>query len=207
MIKLLLIGDSGVGKSALIMRFSEERFESNFVPTLGIDFKIKMVTLDEKKIKLQIWDTAGQERFRTITTAYYRGAQGILLCYDITSRESFDAVRTWVRNIELNASETVVKLLVANKCDLEESRKVSKEDGEKLAKEFNMDFIETSALANSNVSDAFGRLTAVIKTKMDKDDDYMEKAAAGGAAQKDGGVDLTKDAVGGGKRGCKCSSK
>uniref|UniRef100_A0A2K5R775 small monomeric GTPase n=1 Tax=Cebus imitator TaxID=2715852 RepID=A0A2K5R775_CEBIM len=98
--KLLLIGDSGVGKTCVLFRFSEDAFNSTFISTIGIDFKIRTIELDGKRIKLQIWDTAGQERFRTITTAYYRGAMGIMLVYDITNEKSFDNIRNWIRNIE-----------------------------------------------------------------------------------------------------------
>ncbi|KAE8617155.1 hypothetical protein XENTR_v10008995 [Xenopus tropicalis] len=98
--KLLLIGDSGVGKTCLLFRFSEDAFNTTFISTIGIDFKIRTIELDGKKIKLQIWDTAGQERFRTITTAYYRGAMGIMLVYDITNEKSFDNIKNWIRNIE-----------------------------------------------------------------------------------------------------------
>ncbi|XP_022238981.1 ras-related protein Rab-8B-like [Limulus polyphemus] len=98
--KLLLIGDSGVGKTCILFRFSEDAFNATFISTIGIDFKIRTVELDGKKIKLQIWDTAGQERFRTITTAYYRGAMGIMLVYDVTNDKSFENIKNWIRNIE-----------------------------------------------------------------------------------------------------------
>eukprot|EP00124_Ichthyophonus_hoferi_P002977 Ihof_evm1s231 gene=Ihof_evmTU1s231 len=118
LIKLLLIGDSGVGKSCLLMRFCEDTFTPSFITTIGIDFKVRTVTLDGKKIKLQIWDTAGQERFRTITTAYYRGAMGILLVYDVTNRQSFENTRTWLKNIEQHAVEDVNKAIIGNKADM-----------------------------------------------------------------------------------------
>ncbi|KAL4341336.1 hypothetical protein GQ457_08G012770 [Hibiscus cannabinus] len=119
LIKLLLIGDSGVGKSCLLLRFSDGSFTTSFITTIGIDFKIRTVELDGKRIKLQIWDTAGQERFRTITTAYYRGAMGILLVYDVTDESSFNNIRNWIRNIEQHASDNVNKILVGNKADME----------------------------------------------------------------------------------------
>ena len=124
LIKLLLIGDSGVGKSCLLLRFSDGSFTTSFITTIGIDFKIKTVELDGKRIKLQIWDTAGQERFRTITTAYYRGAMGILLVYDVTDESSFNNIRNWIRNIEQHASDNVNKILVGNKADMDESKRV-----------------------------------------------------------------------------------
>jgi len=109
LIKLLMIGDSGVGKSCLLLRFSDDSFTTSFITTIGIDFKIKAVEIDGKRVKLQIWDTAGQERFRTITTAYYRGAMGILLVYDITDEQSFLNIRNWIRNIEQHATDSVQK--------------------------------------------------------------------------------------------------
>uniref|UniRef100_A0A8D1F9Y2 small monomeric GTPase n=1 Tax=Sus scrofa TaxID=9823 RepID=A0A8D1F9Y2_PIG len=110
--KLLLIGDSGVGKTCLLFRFSEDAFNTTFISTIGIDFKIRTIELDGKKIKLQIWDTAGQERFRTITTAYYRGAMGIMLVYDITNEKSFDNIKNWIRNIEEHASSDVERMIL-----------------------------------------------------------------------------------------------
>jgi len=112
LIKLLLIGDSGVGKSCLLLRFCDDAWTPSFITTIGIDFKIRTIELDGKRIKLQIWDTAGQERFRTITTAYYRGAMGILLVYDVTDERSFHNIRTWHANIEQHASDGVNKILI-----------------------------------------------------------------------------------------------
>uniref|UniRef100_A0AAX7U456 small monomeric GTPase n=1 Tax=Astatotilapia calliptera TaxID=8154 RepID=A0AAX7U456_ASTCA len=149
--KLLLIGDSGVGKTCVLFRFSEDAFNSTFISTIGIDFKIRTIELDGKKIKLQIWDTAGQERFRTITTAYYRGAMGIMLVYDITNEKSFENIKNWIRNIEEHASADVEKMVLGNKCDINDKRQVSKEMGEKLALEYGIKFMETSAKSNINV--------------------------------------------------------
>lgn len=164
LIKLLLIGDSGVGKSCLLLRFSDNTFTTSFITTIGIDFKIKTIELDGKKVKLQIWDTAGQERFRTITTAYYRGAMGILLVYDVTDEQSFGNVRQWMRNIEQHASKNVDKILIGNKCDL--SRVVSVEKGEALAKDFNIQFMETSAKNNINVENAFIAIARMVKARL-----------------------------------------
>ncbi|CAM0905613.1 unnamed protein product [Alopecurus aequalis] len=122
LIKLLLIGDSGVGKSCLLLRFSDDTFTTSFITTIGIDFKVRTVELDGRRVKLQIWDTAGQERFRTITTAYYRGAMGILLVYDVTDESSFNNIRNWIRNIEQHASDNVNKILVGNKVDMDAKR-------------------------------------------------------------------------------------
>ncbi|KTW28020.1 GTP-binding protein ypt2 [Pneumocystis carinii B80] len=166
LIKLLLIGDSGVGKSCLLLRFSDDFFTPSFITTIGIDFKIRTIELDGKRIKLQIWDTAGQERFRTITAAYYRGAMGILIVYDVTDEKSFQNVRLWVSNVEQHASEGVNKILVGNKCDWEERRVISEEQGQALAQEFGIPFLETSAKSNINVDDAFFCLARGIKKRL-----------------------------------------
>ncbi|KAM7029059.1 ras-related protein Rab-13 isoform 2-T2 [Acridotheres tristis] len=129
--KLLLIGDSGVGKTCLVIRFAEDNFSSTYISTIGIDFKIRTVDIDGKKIKLQVWDTAGQERFKTITTAYYRGAVGIVLVYDITDEKSFENIQNWMKSIKENASAGVERLLLGNKCDMEGRRKVQRDAAEK----------------------------------------------------------------------------
>lgn len=153
--KLLLIGDSGVGKTCLLFRFSEDSFNTTFISTIGIDFKIRTIELDGKRVKLQIWDTAGQERFRTITTAYYRGAMGIMLVYDITNEKSFENIKNWIRNIEQHATSDVEKMILGNKCDMTDKRQVSKDRGEKLAIDYGVKFLETSAKSGLNVEEAF----------------------------------------------------
>ncbi|KAL8834035.1 MAG: hypothetical protein Q9170_003966, partial [Blastenia crenularia] len=165
-IKLLLIGDSGVGKSCCLLRFSEDSFTPSFITTIGIDFKIRTIELDGKRVKLQIWDTAGQERFRTITTAYYRGAMGILLVYDVTDERSFNNIRTWFSNVEQHATEGVNKILIGNKCDWEEKRAVSTERGQQLADELGIPFMEVSAKGNINIEKAFYSLAADIKKRI-----------------------------------------
>ncbi|KAF9183736.1 GTP-binding protein [Haplosporangium sp. Z 11] len=166
LIKLLLIGDSGVGKSCLLLRFSDDSFTPSFITTIGIDFKIRTIELDGKRIKLQIWDTAGQERFRTITTAYYRGAMGILLVYDVTDERSFSNIRNWFSNIEQHASEGVNKILIGNKCDMPDKKVVTKDQGQALADEFGIKFLETSAKSNICVEEAFFSLARDIKKRM-----------------------------------------
>jgi len=177
--KLLLIGDSGVGKTCILFRFSEDAFNTSFISTIGIDFKIRTIELDGKKIKLQIWDTAGQERFRTITTAYYRGAMGIMLVYDITNEKSFENIKNWIRNIEEHASYDVEKMILGNKCDITDRRQVSKEKGEQLAIEYGIKFMETSAKASINVEEAFYALARDIKLKMEKRLEHANPARGG----------------------------
>ncbi|PPD98787.1 hypothetical protein GOBAR_DD04219 [Gossypium barbadense] len=140
-------GIVGVGKSCLLLRFSDGSFTTSFITTIGIDFKIRTIELDGKRVKLQIWDTAGQERFRTITTAYYRGAMGILLVYDVTDESSFNNIRNWIRNIEQHASDNVNKILVGNKADMDESKRaVPTSKGQALADEYGIKFFETHLL-------------------------------------------------------------
>ncbi|XP_058702753.1 ras-related protein Rab-8B isoform X1 [Poecile atricapillus] len=177
--KLLLIGDSGVGKTCLLFRFSEDAFNTTFISTIGIDFKIRTIELDGKKIKLQIWDTAGQERFRTITTAYYRGAMGIMLVYDITNEKSFDNIKNWIRNIEEHASSDVERMILGNKCDMNEKRQVSKEKGEKLAIDYGIKFLETSAKSSINVEEAFFTLARDIMTKLNRKMNDSSSSGAG----------------------------
>lgn len=189
LIKLLLIGDSGVGKSCCLLRFSEDSFTPSFITTIGIDFKIRTIELDGKRVKLQIWDTAGQERFRTITTAYYRGAMGILLVYDVTDRKSYDNIRTWFSNVEQHASEGVNKILIGNKCDWEEKRAVSTQEGKDLAEELEIPFLEVSAKSNINIEKAFYSLASDIKKRLvdsSRIDSGPEKAG-------DSDVDVTVD--------------
>lgn len=149
-----------------MLRFCDDSFTPSFITTIGIDFKIRIADLDGKKIKLQIWDTAGQERFRTITTAYYRGAMGIMLIYDVTDERSFNNIRNWIRNIDQYASEGVNKILIGNKCDDLERRVVERERGAELAREYGLKFMETSAKNNINVEEAFFTLSRDIKKRL-----------------------------------------
>lgn len=163
--KLLLVGDSGVGKSCLLLRFVEDKFNPSFITTIGIDFKIRTIESKGKKIKLQVWDTAGQERFRTITTAYYRGAMGIVLIYDVTDSRTFDNVENWFQTVTQHANEDAQIFLVGNKSDDEESRQVSKEQGQELASKLNIPFLEASAKTNDNVESIFYELAGIIQDK------------------------------------------
>jgi small GTP-binding protein len=163
LVKMLIIGESAVGKSCLLLRFAEGKFTESFLTTIGIDFKVRHVEIDDAKIKLQIWDTAGQEKFRTITKAYYRGAHGILLVYDVTSIESFNQTRQWMQSIQENMSDPVAVIFVGNKCDME--RTVLKEEAQELANEFNVEYFETSAKTGDGVDQTFMRLAKLILDK------------------------------------------
>ncbi|EZG76300.1 small GTPase family Rab subfamily protein [Gregarina niphandrodes] len=163
--KILLIGDSGVGKSCLLLRFADGNYTDSYISTIGVDFKIKTIMLEDKKVKLQIWDTAGQERFRTITSSYYRGAQGIIVVFDVTDRDSYDHVRQWMHEIERYAGEEVNTLLVGNKRDLTSERAVTYSEGEDLAASYGIRYVETSARECTNVESAFTIMAAEIKSR------------------------------------------
>ncbi|OAV97221.1 Ras-like protein Rab-8A [Puccinia triticina 1-1 BBBD Race 1] len=184
LIKLLLIGDSGVGKSCLLLRFCDDAYTPSFITTIGIDFKIRTIELDGKRIKLQIWDTAGQERFRTITTAYYRGAMGILLVYDVTDEKSFENIRNWHSNIDQHASEGVNKILIGNKSDSVDKKIIQENQGRELAAELGISFMETSAKANTNVEEAFFSLARDIKTRLI---DNTDEGTGGGSGSSQAG--------------------
>ncbi|KAL7404082.1 hypothetical protein ABVT39_009242 [Epinephelus coioides] len=168
MFKLLIIGNSSVGKTSFLFRFADDSFTSAFVSTVGIDFKVKTIYRNDKRVKLQIWDTAGQERYRTITTAYYRGAMGFLLMYDITSQESFCAVQDWATQIKTYSWGNAQVVLVGNKLDLEEDRQVPTEDAQRLATELGFQFFEASAKDNVNVKQVFDKLVDAICEKMNE---------------------------------------
>ncbi|CAD8162194.1 unnamed protein product [Paramecium pentaurelia] len=171
--KILLIGNSAVGKSSLLLRFADNVFNESFLPTIGVDFKIRTFDLNGKTVKLQIWDTAGQERFKTITNSYYKGAHGIILVYDVTDKQSFKDVENWLAEVEKYANENVVRVLVGNKVDLESKREVTQEEGKELADSLNIRFIETSAKNSSNVEKAFITLANEIKAKVAKSSEAM----------------------------------
>ena len=154
--KILLLGDSSVGKSSLFLSFMDKSWNETFVPTIGVDFKIKTINVNNMNIKFQVWDTAGQERFRTIISSYYKGAHGILLVYDITLKESFESLNDWLNEIKKNTSKNIVKVLIGNKIDLNDKRIISFDEAKEFADNNNMKYIETSAKTATNVDQAFG---------------------------------------------------
>mmetsp|Transcript_13273 Transcript_13273/g.27864 ORF Transcript_13273/g.27864 Transcript_13273/m.27864 type:complete len:349 (+) Transcript_13273:321-1367(+) len=166
--KLLMIGDAGVGKSSMLIRFTDDAFDEHIQSTIGVDFKVKHLELSNKRIKLTIWDTAGQERFRTLTSSYYRGAQGVVMVYDVTRRDSFDNLEQWLKEVKLyspNNGEGVVKLLVGNKIDLADGevdgedeqyqRQVDRHEAEEWARNQGMLFLEASAKTKTGVQESF----------------------------------------------------
>lgn len=166
MFKILIIGNSSVGKTSFLFRYADDSFTSAFVSTVGIDFKVKTVFRNGKRVKLQIWDTAGQERYRTITTAYYRGSLGFILMYDVTNEESFNSVQDWVTQIQQYSWDHAQVILVGNKCDMEDERVVSTDRGKQLAGQLKLNFFESSAKDNINVKSVFETLVDIICEKM-----------------------------------------
>ncbi|XP_044232145.1 ras-related protein Rab-15 isoform X2 [Thunnus albacares] len=166
--RLLLLGDSGVGKTCLLCRFTDNEFHPSHISTIGVDFKMKTLVIDGIKVRIQIWDTAGQERYQTITKQYYRRAQGIFLVYDITSERSFQHIMKWASDVD-----EVQKILVGNKSDEVDKRQVATEQGIKLAKAYGMDFFETSAFTNHNITETFTRLAEQVLAANKKDLDLL----------------------------------
>eukprot|EP00929_Paragymnodinium_shiwhaense_P029902 TRINITY_DN1704_c1_g1_i2.p1 TRINITY_DN1704_c1_g1~~TRINITY_DN1704_c1_g1_i2.p1 ORF type:complete len:239 (+),score=41.18 TRINITY_DN1704_c1_g1_i2:83-718(+) len=160
--KVLIIGDSGVGKTNLLLRFADDVYQHDSEATIGVDFRICSRSMNNKRVKLQIWDTAGQERFHTITSSYYRGSNGIMVVYDVTDRASFEHVRSWMVEIGKYAKPGTQCLLVGSKCDLANKRVVTFEDGEELARDLGLEFIETSALNAHNTDSAFDLMCAEL---------------------------------------------
>ena len=166
--KILLLGDSSVGKTCFLKRYTDSTFQDAYLSTIGFDFKYKFVTLEEgKTVKVQLWDTAGEERFRTIAKSYYKGAHGIVLIYDVTNRKTYDNIRKWMNQIKDDSSSNISIILVANKIDCEnEFRQVTKEEGEVLAKNNNLPIFEASAKDNINVEESFKYLIEEIDKKI-----------------------------------------
>ena len=154
--KLLIVGNSSVGKSAILLRFADDKYDESYVSTIGIDFKVRSIDIDGKRVKMQIWDTAGQEKFRTIGTAYYRNTHGVILVYDVTSKESFLSIERWLQEIKKNCANTIYKIvLVGNKDDNPNLKKISTEEASEFAMEMGIPLFETSAKENINVEELF----------------------------------------------------
>ena len=181
--KVLLLGDSTVGKTCFLMRFTENTFQEIHMSTIGLDYRFKKMPLDDtKEATVQIWDTAGQDRFRAITKNYYKGAHGIILIYDVTNQKSFDNVKNWVSQIRENASEKAIIYIVGNKIDDSQHRVVSKEQGEGISNEFQLKFFEASAKEDINIAPTFQALVKDIYQIMGN-----ENGEGGGKLKKKAG--------------------
>ncbi|RDX50745.1 ras-domain-containing protein [Polyporus arcularius HHB13444] len=214
-VKLLLIGNSSVGKSSLLLRFSDEQWlpEDESSATIGVDFRVHKMDVKGKKVKLSIWDTAGQERFRTITSSYYRGAQGVILVYDVANRESFEALPKWFAELETYVSSAVVKIIVGNKVDKEFSRQVPASEGQAFATRMNALFVEASAKTAVGVQEAF---RDVVERILDTPELWQTgggrkstSGAGSGAGRRSGdgmpgGIDLSKEPEETEGGGCSC---
>ncbi|KAH0793911.1 ras-related protein Rab-11A [Histomonas meleagridis] len=171
LIKIILVGDSGVGKTNLLSQFARNLFNQNSKTTIGVEFATKTLEINGKIIKAQIWDTAGQERYRAITSSYYKGAQGAMILYDITSSISFESIPKWLSELRNNADEHIPVMIIGNKCDLDESRSVKQQEAIQFAEQEKLLFIETSAAEATNVQEAFQQLLESIidfNTKLTK---------------------------------------
>jgi Ras-related protein Rab-1A len=186
--KIVLIGDTCVGKSCILVRFSDDIFNDNYVTTIGVDFRFKTMIVKEKVAKIQIWDTAGEERYRSITTAYYRGAAAILICCDCTNIESFNNVNNWVEEIgKYTDKDTVDKIILMNKCDLEKERKVERSEIEKFEKESGLKVLEVSAKTGEGIDKAFEYVISNLIDKNEKKDNNTMVLQGSGFLGKQGG--------------------
>eukprot|EP01054_Gregarina_sp_Poly1_P005694 Gregarina_sp_Poly_1__5693@NODE_2_length_28028_cov_167_134223_g1_i0_p15_GENE_NODE_2_length_28028_cov_167_134223_g1_i0NODE_2_length_28028_cov_167_134223_g1_i0_p15_ORF_typecomplete_len208_score25_42Ras/PF00071_22/1_2e63Roc/PF08477_13/2_5e25Arf/PF00025_21/1_2e15MMR_HSR1/PF01926_23/1_8e06Gtr1_RagA/PF04670_12/3_1e05SRPRB/PF09439_10/4_1e05RsgA_GTPase/PF03193_16/0_94RsgA_GTPase/PF03193_16/0_46GTP_EFTU/PF00009_27/0_0015FeoB_N/PF02421_18/0_0018Septin/PF00735_18/0_0042Septin/PF00735_18/9_9e02AIG1/PF04548_1 len=167
LLKIVLIGDTGVGKSCLLLRFADDTFTESYISTIGVDFRFRTIDIDGKIVKLQIWDTAGQERFKTITSAYYRGADGIGIVYDSTNEETFNNIDNWVNEVKKFTDESIPKILVGCKSDLKDKCHVTTEMIASKAKDLGIDFVETSAKNAINVQEPFIKISQTILKKLE----------------------------------------
>ncbi|KAF5953907.1 hypothetical protein HYC85_006763 [Camellia sinensis] len=204
-LKILIIGDSGVGKTSLVLSFTSKYTEYS-ARTIGVDFKIKYLTVGGKRLKLTIWDTAGQERFRTLITSYYRAAQGILLVYDVTRKETFTNLSdVWTKEIDLySTNKNCIKMLVGNKVDKESERAVSREEGIELAKQLGCLFYECSAKTKENVDQCFHELALKIMTLPGLEKEGSNVVEEGSKVVKLGGGGGNSGSGGGGGGGGGC---
>ena len=176
MFKILILGDSGVGKSSLFLRYTKNEFNADMRSTIGVEFGLKFLKIEDFQLKIQIWDTAGMERYRSITNAYYKGAKGVIIVYDICRKKSFENVDNWIEDFKSKADEDAVILLIGNKCDLIESREVTMEESERKAQKNQYGFMETSAKDNNNVDKAFETLfDEIVKIYKDKNGGNLDK--------------------------------
>ncbi|EAS01333.1 small guanosine triphosphatase family Ras family protein (macronuclear) [Tetrahymena thermophila SB210] len=165
MFKVLILGDPAVGKSCLLLQYCDQTFQPTHVATVGIDFKMKVLQIQDSTVKMQLWDTAGQERYQTLASTLYKGAMGIVLVYSVDNRKAFDGIARWVKQIKENTNESIQIILVANKSDLP-NKQVSTADGRRLAEQYQLDFFEVSAMTGENVKNAFETLANKIYAHM-----------------------------------------
>ena len=174
MFKILLLGDSGVGKSSLLLRYTKNQFNQDIRSTIGVEFGVKYITIDNIQLKIQIWDTAGMERYRALTSSYYKGAKGVIIVYDVCRKKSFENVDKWISDFKSKADEDAVILLIGNKSDLVNQREVNTEEAIDKSQKIKLAFMETSAKNNENVHKAFLTLIKeIIKIYREKDSEMI----------------------------------
>lgn len=201
--KYIIIGESGVGKSCLLLQFTDKRFEPLFDMTIGVEFGARTIQINNQEVKLQIWDTAGQESFRSITRSYYRGACGALLVFDVTNRSSFQSLQGWLDDALANCNVNITVMLVGNKADLESKRDVSKEEAQNFAAQHGITYIETSAKTAANVDAAFIQTAQQIYDKVERgelDRGFVTGKNPGTAKPQPKGAPEKKP-----EKGCPCS--
>lgn len=200
-VRLLMVGDSSCGKTSLVLRFDQNVFSTKFVTTIGVDYRDKMVKIENAPMRLQLWDTAGQERFRSLTSNFFGRADGFVLCYDLSNRPSFDHVIGWMRDIKNRAPPDCDIVLCGNKADLDADRVVQYDEGKQLAEQYGVQFFETSALTGLNVEGMFTALATTIKHR--RIDDYENSAGGDTASARGDGskVDLSRGAMNSGDGG------
>ena len=177
--KILLIGDSGVGKSCVLLKYVDDIYTESYISTIGVDFKIKTVNMGNRTVKLQIWDTAGQERFRTITSSYYRGAHGIVIAFDLTDRESFNHIKIWMDEVEKYATNDPYVILMGTKCDLEKKIVVDPASIKEFIKSNNIEYIQTSSKNNIGISELFDKLCGELDKKIELSDQKKNNIVIG----------------------------
>ena len=199
MVKIILIGDSAVGKTNIMSKYLRDQFQENSKATVGVEFGSKLFKIDNHNIKAQIWDTAGQEKYKAITGAYYKGSKGAFVVYDITRKETFDATDRWINDLKISSDPKINIILIGNKSDLEDKRDVLKEQGEEKAKSFGCAFLETSAFNGDNIDKGFEMMISDIFKKFKEesleDDDL-------GIIEKGEDINLNKAKVNNEKKGC-----
>ena len=197
--KLIIVGDTNVGKTNIMSKYIRDQFNINSKSTIGVEFGTKILTIDNKRIKAQIWDTAGQERYKSITSAYYKGAKGAFIVYDITNKFTFDSVDKWIQDLHSYGDKNMILLLIGNKSDLEDKRQITKEIGEEKAKSFSLGFIETSALSGDNIDQAFDIMLKEVLKKYIIENDINNDEFEGGSGKN---IELIKKNDDKKKKGC-----
>ena len=179
LLKYIIIGDSSVGKSNILLRYSQDRFSDEYQATIGVEFGAKNIEINNKIYRVQIWDTAGQENFRSITRAYYKNSVCAFVVYDISNRESFDNAQNWIEDCKTQSPKTIFLVLVGNKCDLESSRQVNYDEGMQLANNYKMLFYETSAKTGLNINEIFNKSVETIAEKINQGYYDLESDSSG----------------------------